>query len=314
MGYEDDYSGTDFNRASGKGRVNARLLQHLFDAARQGDSNSLTRMITASPDVLDWTDPENDDKSLLMTAAEKGHLKACIGLVMLAEDTGHSIDATSRKGSTALMLAAFNGHDGVVSFLVERDADIHLSNNQGVTPLMAAAWSGSGVAVSLLIDNGADINAVDTQGMNAILYAAQNGHTTLVKLLHEAGADHKHISNDGMDLAAAAEASESIAMARLAATLSQKPRLSTPELTAKDKPAGDFESAAADGKKQKKHKKPDRAAAQPEPAPEKTVKELANELQESARETVEKINAPKENKPKSNRLSDLNRRLRDAGF
>src|ERR1035438_5755584 len=48
--------------------------------------------------------------------------------------------AESRKGQTALMWAAAEGHPEVVRVLIDRHADIHAASKNGFTALVFAAW------------------------------------------------------------------------------------------------------------------------------------------------------------------------------
>ena len=50
------------------------------------------------------------------------------------------VNAASRTGDTALHVAAAQGHDTVVQFLVERGARVSVKNSRGITPLAAATF------------------------------------------------------------------------------------------------------------------------------------------------------------------------------
>jgi ankyrin repeat protein len=61
------------------------------------------------------------------------------------------VNAASQNGDTALHVAAAQGHDTVVQFLVERGARVSVKNSRGITPLAAATFgstAGRGRAAS----------------------------------------------------------------------------------------------------------------------------------------------------------------------
>jgi ankyrin repeat protein len=53
-------------------------------------------------------------------------------------------------------------------------------NNKGRTALLSAAWNGHEAVARLLLEKGADIEAEDLDGRTALLEAAGNGQETLV--------------------------------------------------------------------------------------------------------------------------------------
>lgn len=74
------------------------------------------------------------------------------------QDTGihlchfREVDLNARNvgGYTALMYAAYIGHDSIVSLLIDAQADVNLSNSKGLTPLMLAASCGNETVCNLL--------------------------------------------------------------------------------------------------------------------------------------------------------------------
>ena len=55
-----------------------------------------------------------------------------------------------------MLLAAYNGHDKVVSLLLEAGADKDIKRNDGNAPMHVAAIRGDDKVVSLLLQAGAD--------------------------------------------------------------------------------------------------------------------------------------------------------------
>lgn len=90
-------------------------------------------------------------------------------------------------GTTALMFAATNGHDGAVEALLKSRLNINLQNEKGETALILAASGGKRNVVKALLKAGADVNITDNNGKTATQYAGQNGHGDTRKDLEKAG-------------------------------------------------------------------------------------------------------------------------------
>ncbi|CAG8083174.1 unnamed protein product [Penicillium olsonii] len=71
------------------------------------------------------------DYTLLMFAASEGQLDMLTFLI----EKGADIDARDREGHTALMHAALGAKLSALEILVQRGANVHLQNNQGLTAL-----------------------------------------------------------------------------------------------------------------------------------------------------------------------------------
>jgi ankyrin repeat protein len=114
-------------------------------------------------------------------------------------DRGAKVDAKDRKGQTALMWAAADGHSEVVQALLQAGADPRARLKSGFTPLLFAAREGRAEAVEVLLKAGADVADAITadhrgrgapkNGTGALLLAVENGHFELALRLVKAGAD-----------------------------------------------------------------------------------------------------------------------------
>lgn len=70
-----------------------------------------------------------------------------------------SVDViVDEKGNTPLLVAARNGHTGLVEWLLERGADPSRTNENGLAPVLTATASGHGAVVESLLHYGADPN------------------------------------------------------------------------------------------------------------------------------------------------------------
>jgi uncharacterized protein len=137
----------------------------------------------------------------LMTAARSGTLRSVKALL----SRGASVDGKDdRRGQTALMWAAAEGHADVTRTLVDAGADVRARLPSGLTPLLLAVREGRLAAVRVLLTAGADANEsipvdgprrrayggpLPRAGASALLLAVMNAHFELAAHLLEAGAD-----------------------------------------------------------------------------------------------------------------------------
>ncbi|KAI9684613.1 MAG: hypothetical protein M1822_005701 [Bathelium mastoideum] len=87
----------------------------------------------------------------------------------------------------AISKAAFGGHDGMVSNLIQRGLDLEVEGPFG-TPLRAASLMGHESTVRLLVDKGANVNTDSPLG-DPLQAAAMNGHISVTKTLIEGHAN-----------------------------------------------------------------------------------------------------------------------------
>lgn len=121
----------------------------------------------------------------MLAAARAGDQAA----VARALADGASVNARSRIGETALVMALKNDQPALAVDMLNAGTDVNLAAVNGVTPLMAAAHAGQTDIVRVLLAKGADVAAVDRLQKNAMTYAAGQGCTEIVVLLLHAGVD-----------------------------------------------------------------------------------------------------------------------------
>ena len=98
----------------------------------------------------------------LAEAATGGDLES----VRAALDQGAAIDGVGETGprATALMAAALNGNDSVVTLLLSRGANLLVRDELGSTALHYACVRGTPATVKLLLEAGANPSARDKEG------------------------------------------------------------------------------------------------------------------------------------------------------
>lgn len=94
-----------------------------------------------------------------------------------------------KRKETALHFAARAGNSGLVTFLVEKGADLQSRDWRGQVPLHCAAWAGHEDTVRTLLSHGADVNTQDQYGRTALFGAAGCGYLAVVRVLLARGAD-----------------------------------------------------------------------------------------------------------------------------
>ncbi len=194
-----------------------RLLQPLsrkpdsysewFDAIQLDDANRCRQLLQRGFDP-NTIEPERFDTGLILSVRKKSW--KVFGLLL--NTPGVQLDARSRNGDTALMIAAFNGEVSAASRLIEKGAEI---NRPGWTALHYAAASGSLPIVRDLLAHSAYIDAESPNKTTPLMMAARAGHDKVVLLLLEEGADVLLKNELGLDAVDFARSQERIAVARL---------------------------------------------------------------------------------------------------
>jgi ankyrin repeat protein len=109
-----------------------------------------------------------------------------------------SINQLDKERETALMKSSKYGHAHIVSYLLDKGADIHLTNGTDETALILASQAGSDEIVKMLIAAHSNIHHRAHMG-TPIIMAAQEGHTDIIKTLIEAGANVNDTHTDAND-------------------------------------------------------------------------------------------------------------------
>ncbi len=132
--------------------------------------------------------------TMMATAGDHGDVRTLAALL----GSGVPVDAGDWEGTTALMMAAYEGREEAVRYLLERGADVnrHALNNHpdyygGATALIYAVKREEipTQIVRVLLDAGADLEATDAAGNTPLIRAASDGSVETFRLLMERGAN-----------------------------------------------------------------------------------------------------------------------------
>ncbi|GIY74195.1 ankyrin-3 [Caerostris darwini] len=95
-----------------------------------------------------------------------------------------NINFTDPTGLTALHLGALYGDLPFAEYCIKKtDNNINVKNNEGLTPLHLASRGNFQHVVSFLIDKGAEINAKDNNGRTAFYFACINNYKDVMHIL-----------------------------------------------------------------------------------------------------------------------------------
>jgi ankyrin repeat protein len=174
--------------ASRPARPNA-LAVALFEAALDGDIDSITKLLDAGANV---NAAIGGDGSPLIGAAREGRLDA----VRLLLDRGADVDMGVSGDGNALIMAAREGHVDVVTMLLDRGASIDHAVPGDENALIQASGNGRLEVVKLLVSRGANVNARvwaprtrdDGEWRTPLSMARKNRHAPVVKFLQSVGA------------------------------------------------------------------------------------------------------------------------------
>ncbi|XP_060133733.1 transient receptor potential cation channel subfamily A member 1 isoform X1 [Zootoca vivipara] len=151
----------------------------LHYACRQGVALSVNSLLELNVSICCKS---RDKKSPLHFAASYGRINTCQRLLRDMVDT-RLLNEGDKKGMTPLHLAAQNGHEKVVQFLLKKGA-LFLCDYKGWTALHHAAFGGYTRTMQIILNTNVKCtDKVDEEGNTALHLAAREGHAKAVRLL-----------------------------------------------------------------------------------------------------------------------------------
>ena len=178
-----------------------------FDAIHLDDGNRCRQLLERGFDP-NTIEPERFDTGLILSVRKKSWKVFAV----LLSARGIELDARSRNGDTALMIAAFNAEVAAANRLIDKGAEI---NRPGWTALHYAAASGSVPIIRKLLERAAYIDAESPNKTTPLMMAARAGHEKVVVLLLEEGADVLLKNELGLDAIDFAKSQERTAIVRI---------------------------------------------------------------------------------------------------
>ena len=145
-------------------------LPALHMASRLGFGDMVKLLL----EVCAVNETDGDGYTALHHAAEKGHLEVA---KILSNAKGVKAERVSNLNCTPLCLAAINGHEHIVSLLIEKRAKFKSKDNGGWTPHLWAARNGHEAVMKLLLEKGANLESKSDTGQTPLWCAIENEHS-----------------------------------------------------------------------------------------------------------------------------------------
>ena len=174
------------------------MCGEIHGAVKKNDVAKVTEMVRINPGLVSSRD--EDGFTPLALAAANGYE----GMVKFLLTTKADVNSRDNTGSTPLHQAAMIGsqHSDIVEMLLIHGADVNAPDRNGLTPLHYASLVDNVKAVKILLTHAANANARDTKvGDTPLILAAGKGYKDVVGLLLENGADVNLADNKGTPLA-----------------------------------------------------------------------------------------------------------------
>lgn len=139
-------------------------------------------------DLVEWmiragASPSAADKNglnALHWAIESGNVDAALWIIRSGLV---DLNAQTKKGDTALLIAVRKRAWAVVDALLQKGADPNISNALGVSPILMAAEKGDIEYIDRLVAHGGRVDHRDLQGRSALHYAAKRDQRRIVRHL-----------------------------------------------------------------------------------------------------------------------------------
>jgi len=182
----------------------------LFDAIKKGDQRTIENILKENPELAGARDPGGLStvlaavyygqpaiaQLLIEMGAPLNLFEACaVGRIDIVREivqaASSTINSWAPDGFQPLGLACFFGYTELVSFLLERGAEVNSPSHNllNVQPINSAVAGQHLEITRMLLEHGADANARQGEGFTPLHGAAQNGQIEMIQLLLDFGAD-----------------------------------------------------------------------------------------------------------------------------
>lgn len=162
------------------------LASDFLDAVKAEDLDGVTAALSAGADV-------NELGSSTMTALHMAASRGSVDIALLLINAGAEVNAQAGSGQglvRPLHLATQFNRPAVVALLLAHGATVDATTSRGETSLLLAAKSGYADIAEQLLQSGADPLAGEASyGDSAIYIAAMHGFLDVVKLMVSSGVD-----------------------------------------------------------------------------------------------------------------------------
>ncbi|KAB0633299.1 ankyrin repeat domain-containing protein [Burkholderia latens] len=147
---------------------------------------------TAPPATVPHLDAHADPRrydDAWFAAARLGRIDILQSLV----DAHYPVDATTREGYTAVILAAYRDQPATLDYLLRIGADPCVGDRHGNTALMGALFKGETAIAKRLVDANCPIDQTNHAGETALSFAALFGRLDMLPVLVAHGANPNHV-------------------------------------------------------------------------------------------------------------------------
>ena len=164
----------------------------LFVAAQAGHTAIVRELLQWGADATECVvDCGKEGFTPLLAAAQEGHNEVCSLLLASGSNVEERYPLTK---STALHMAACNGHHETVKTILSHGAAVDSVNHLGQTALYAASQEGHLTCVLSLIQAAASLSMTDGGGRHPIHEASKSNRAAVIRALLDHGCDKELVS------------------------------------------------------------------------------------------------------------------------